>query len=266
MPPQALGPDHVFDHFLGVAIFETSECGEKHEWMPSNRAVLACLLRILGMYALSSKDVHEAFPLAHSRGRCGVFGDRGRNHCRDGQKLFGFLRIDLLFAGLCIVLVLFVYGNTGIEGSRARERRGDSSHRVLGAMTRELDAALCFRDCRLARAFGHAAHHAVLFGLLPFQSVDLAQDGVTVNSKIVFLDGVEFDDSTLGRYPDGLEHEILDKRGVALVCGGLQVDWQGVNGENVGGLERTTKQQACRVIYGDHNRRFWSLVAGREVV
>jgi hypothetical protein len=238
---------------------------------------------MLAMYEMfvgdrsSAEDVHEALTLANARCNRPVRGDRRRRQMRirfRPRSEFGEQGLRLLsikFAVLLLVHALLVDGYSGIERSVMRNLRGDDCSCAsvsFGKTTRKLHATLCFEDGRFPRALGHGALDvaARLFCLLSLQALDLAQDGHAVHGQTLFGDGYELDDASLWRHADGLCHEGLDQGGIALVGRGLQLQRQGVNGENIGRLEGPAKQQAGRVVDRYHDGGLRPLVARREVM
>jgi hypothetical protein len=174
---------------------------------------------------------------------------------------------DLGLNGLFETLLVDSY--SGIEWSIVRKRGGDdcSCTRVsLGRVARQLDATLRFEDSRPARALGHSSLHATLLAILSLQALNVAEDGHAVHGQTFLLDRHKLDDAPISCDTNRFAHEALDEGGIALVGGGLQLYGQSIDGENISGFKRTTKQQTRRVIDRDHYRRFGPLISCREVV
>ena len=67
------------------------------------------------------------------------------------------------------------------------------------------------------------------------------------------MDGDEADEASVWRDAEGVGHEGLDHRGVALVCDRLDLDREGGDGHDVCRVEGTGKEEAFGMVEGDED-------------
>ena len=68
---------------------------------------------------------------------------------------------------------------------------------------------------------GRRASRAAVSSLLLLEALDLAEQGVAVESIVFLWDWIELYDTPLGWYAENVRHERLDQRGITLVGSSL---------------------------------------------
>lgn len=98
------------------------------------------------------------------------------------------------------------------------------------------------------------------------QVLNFTQDRGAVGGEKFFRDPNKADDAAVGRYSQGVGHEILNQRGVSFVGRRLDLGRKGGEGQDVGRFKGAGVEEAGGVSEGDEDRGRRALVALGEVL
>ena len=100
----------------------------------------------------------------------------------------------------------------------------------------------------------------------PLQILNLAQYRRAIERQIFIWYSHEFHNATYWGYAERIGHEGLGEGGVPLVACGLEIAFEGADGEDVGGVESAAEEHASAVNEGDTDGGDGALVAEGEVL
>ena len=104
---------------------------------------------------------------------------------------------------------------------------------------------------------GRMALRAAVSSLLLLETLDLAEQGVAIESIVFFWYWSELYNASFWRDTEDVCHERLNQRGVALVGSSLHLGWQRRERQDIAWFEIARKSKARAMIDIDHHGRVW---------